>query len=175
MFFHVTISQNIDLEPMYFGPKLRETIRLKIVDKVEGTCSAKHGYVLSVLAVDDISKGKIRQDGSGLATFKANFQCITFRPFKGEVLDCIVNSVNKMGFFADAGPVQIFVSSHLIPDDFEYSTVNGDAFLSLDATSQIKEGSEVRIKVLGVRTDLNDMFCIGTMKEDYLGVINEGA
>jgi hypothetical protein len=34
MFYHVTISQNIDLEPMYFGPKLRETIRLKIVDKV---------------------------------------------------------------------------------------------------------------------------------------------
>jgi DNA-directed RNA polymerase subunit E'/Rpb7 len=34
MFYHVTISQNIDLEPMYFGPKLKETIRMKIVDKV---------------------------------------------------------------------------------------------------------------------------------------------
>jgi DNA-directed RNA polymerase subunit E'/Rpb7 len=42
-------------------------------------------------------QGKIRQDGSGLATFKANFQCITFRPFKGEVLDCVVVSVNKVG------------------------------------------------------------------------------
>lgn len=24
--------------------------------QVEGTCSAKHGYILSVLAVDDVSK-----------------------------------------------------------------------------------------------------------------------
>eukprot|EP00879_Flechtneria_rotunda_P014602 GHRR01015259.1.p1 GENE.GHRR01015259.1~~GHRR01015259.1.p1 ORF type:complete len:166 (+),score=41.22 GHRR01015259.1:1364-1861(+) len=117
-------------------------------------------------------QGKIRQDGSGLATFKATFQCITFRPFKGEVLDCIVSSVNKMGFFADAGPLQIFVSSHLIPEDYEYTSVNGDAFVSVDATTQIKESSEVRIRIVGVRTDPSDMFCIGTMKEDRLGVIS---
>lgn len=45
----------------------------------------------------------------------------------------------------------------LIPEEYEYSSVNGDAFVSLDATAQIKEGSEVRIKVLGLRIDLNDM------------------
>lgn len=41
-------------------------------------------------------QGKIRQDGSGFATFKATFQCITYRPFKGEVLDCVVSQVNKV-------------------------------------------------------------------------------
>jgi hypothetical protein len=41
-------------------------------------------------------QGKIRRDGSGFATFKATFQCITFRPFKGEVLDCVVSQVNKV-------------------------------------------------------------------------------
>jgi DNA-directed RNA polymerase subunit E'/Rpb7 len=34
MFYHVTIQQSIDLEPMFFGPKLRDTISLKITDKV---------------------------------------------------------------------------------------------------------------------------------------------
>lgn len=43
-----------------------------------------------------VVQGKIRQDGSGFATFKATFQCITFRPFKGEVLDCVVSQVNKV-------------------------------------------------------------------------------
>lgn len=38
MFYHVSIQQSIDLEPMYFGPKLRETICLKITDKV-GSCN----------------------------------------------------------------------------------------------------------------------------------------
>jgi hypothetical protein len=45
----------------------------------------------------------------------------------------------------------------LIPDDFEYSSVNGDAFVSTDATTQIKEGTEVRIKIVGVRADPHDM------------------
>jgi hypothetical protein len=45
----------------------------------------------------------------------------------------------------------------LIPDDYEYSSVNGDAFVSTDATSQIKEGTEVRIKIVGVRADPHDM------------------
>lgn len=125
----------------------------------------------------------------------------------------------QMGFFADAGPLQIFVSSHvsgaaaacrtqphslsgwcwfccccfstaaatqrcvlhtprltsmcwlrgccsarlqqLIPDDYEYSSVNGDAFVSTDATSQIKEGTEVRIKIVGVRADPHDMVRAG--------------
>lgn len=34
MFYHVSIQQSIDLEPMYFGPKLRDTITMKITDKV---------------------------------------------------------------------------------------------------------------------------------------------
>lgn len=45
----------------------------------------------------------------------------------------------------------------LIPDDFEYSSVNGDAFVSTDATTQIKEGTEVRIRIVGVRADPQDM------------------
>ncbi len=38
----------------------------------------------------------MRRDGSGFATFKVRFACVAFRPFKGEVLDCAVQSVNKV-------------------------------------------------------------------------------
>lgn len=113
MFFHIDIEQNVDLEPQHFGPNLRKTLAARVTDKVEGTCSGRHGYVVCVTGVTSVSQGKIRSDGSGLATFKVAFGCVTFRPFKGEVLDCVVTSVNKMGFFAEAGPLQVFVSSHV--------------------------------------------------------------
>ncbi|KAJ4832255.1 hypothetical protein Tsubulata_023821 [Turnera subulata] len=32
----------------------------------------------------------------------------TCRPFKGEILEAVVTMVNKMGFFAEAGPAQIY-------------------------------------------------------------------
>lgn len=38
----------------------------------------------------------------------------------------------QMGFFAEVGPVQIFVSSHLIPDDFDYSALDDPCFVSED-------------------------------------------
>lgn len=37
MFYHVSIQQSIDLEPMYFGSQLRDTICRKITDKVGRT------------------------------------------------------------------------------------------------------------------------------------------
>jgi hypothetical protein len=53
--------------------------------------------------------------GGGLATFPMRFNAIVFRPFKGEVFDAVVTTVNKLGFFAQVGPLQVFVSKHLIP------------------------------------------------------------
>jgi hypothetical protein len=45
----------------------------------------------------------------------------------------------------------------LIPEEYEYNSVNGDAFVSTDATTQIKEGTEVRVRIVGVRADAHDM------------------
>ena len=36
------------------------------------------------------------QDTTAFAKFHVTYTCIVFRPFKGEVLDCIVTSVNKV-------------------------------------------------------------------------------
>ena len=42
-----------------------------------------------------LKKGVI-QDTTAFAKFHVTYTCIVFRPFKGEVLDCIVTSVNKV-------------------------------------------------------------------------------
>ena len=56
--------------------------------------------------------------GGGLATFPIKYNAVVFRPFKGEVFDAVVTVVNKLGFFAQVGPLNVFVSKHLIPEDF---------------------------------------------------------
>ena len=47
-----------------------------------------------VTSIKDIGEGVI-QDTSAFAKFAVTFECVVFRPFKGEVLDCVVTSVNK--------------------------------------------------------------------------------
>lgn len=50
--------------------------------------------MLMVTDIGKIGKGKIRE-GTGSAVFHVEYTCLVFRPFKGEVLDAVVTSVNK--------------------------------------------------------------------------------
>lgn len=67
-----------------------------VISQVEGTCSGTYGFMLMVTEIMGIGQGKIRE-GTGSATFHVEYTCLVFRPFKGEVLDAVVASVNKVG------------------------------------------------------------------------------
>ena len=62
-----------------------------------------------------------------------------------------------MGFFAEAGPLQVFVSNHLIPDDFDFDEADTPAFVSADEEVRIQQGTEVRLRIVGTRTDANEI------------------
>jgi DNA-directed RNA polymerase II subunit RPB7 len=66
---------------------------------VEGTCNGKYGFILAVLQVVDTGRGLIRE-GSGSAVFNLKYKCICMKPFKGQVMDVVVTSVNKVGAHA---------------------------------------------------------------------------
>ena len=128
---------------------------------------------MCVTRITDEGKGRV-QVGTGKATFHMKYQCVAFRPFKGEVVDCVVTQINKMGFFADAGPFAIFVSSSLIPDDYQFSFQGdqGPSFQSGEQDVNIVMNCEVRVRIVGTRVDATEIFGIGTIKEDYLGVLS---
>ena len=47
---------------------------------------------------------------TGFVKFRIKYDAVMFRPFRNEVLDAPVKSVTEMGFFVQAGPVEIFVA-----------------------------------------------------------------
>lgn len=63
--------------------------------QVEGTCNGKYGFILCVMQSTEMGKGLIRE-GVGSAVFNVKYSCVAFLPHKGEVLDTIVTSVNKV-------------------------------------------------------------------------------
>ncbi|CAA3025390.1 DNA-directed RNA polymerase II subunit RPB7 [Olea europaea subsp. europaea] len=105
MFFHIVLERNMQLHPRHFGRDLRD----KLVTKLMKAWRA----LAAITGIESVGKGLIR-DGTGFVTFPVKYQCVVFRPFKGVILEAVVTMVNKMGFLAEAGPVQIFVSNHYI-------------------------------------------------------------
>ncbi len=111
------------------------------------------------------------EDSTGHAVFKVSYTAILFRPFKNEVVDAVVSTVNKMGIFADVGPLQVFISSQLIPSDIKFDATSG-VYLSDDQSQKIDKDDHLRLKIVGTRVDATEIFAIGSIKEDYLGLIN---
>ena len=70
----------------------------KLYADVEGTCSGQFGYIIAVVSILDIGKGMVLS-GSGQAEFITRYRAIVFKPFKGEVVDGVVNNVNKARSF----------------------------------------------------------------------------
>lgn len=173
MFFLKELSHKIQLHPECFGPELQTHLKDRLYRDVEGTCSGRFGYIITVLSLKQISHGSII-DGVGSAEFTIKYQAILFKPFKGEVLDAVVTTVNKMGFFAEVGPLNIFVSNHLIPSEFTFDpNVTAPCYVGEEGINQrIAKDELVRLRIIGTRIDATEIFAIGTLKEDYLGLIS---
>lgn len=91
---------------------MNDTLSKRLYEEVEGTCSGRYGYVISVVSIENYGRGLL-QFTTGVAEFTLKYTAIVFKPFNYQVVDGVVTTVNKMGFFADIGPLQIFVSVHV--------------------------------------------------------------
>eukprot|EP00630_Chrysocystis_fragilis_P007190 CAMPEP_0197390124 /NCGR_PEP_ID=MMETSP1165-20131217/2194_1 /TAXON_ID=284809 /ORGANISM="Chrysocystis fragilis, Strain CCMP3189" /LENGTH=169 /DNA_ID=CAMNT_0042915589 /DNA_START=64 /DNA_END=573 /DNA_ORIENTATION=+ len=164
------------LAPQYFGPRMRSYIKDEIVKSVEGTCLGREGYVIAVMELknDDIDTGVVEYD-TGMVSVNARYSAILLRPFKNEVVDAVVTQVNEIGFFSEAGPLAIFVSRHAMPEDLQDGyDADVESWISEDKEVEIKQRCVVRLKLLGVTCDTNEITAVGTIKDDYLGLISMG-
>lgn len=174
MFFHVELQKNVLLPPRAFGPNLIKTVLQRLRQEVEGSCTGRHGYIVLVTTVSPGGIGPgVLQPTTGLAKYDVTYRCLVFKPLKGEVLDAVVTSVSKFGFFADAGPMQLFVSNYHIPEDMKFTADDEPCFVTDDGQVRVVTGSEVRLRIVGTRHDGVGIFGIGSMKGDFLGLIGE--
>ncbi|KAM0181850.1 hypothetical protein ACHAPC_004001 [Botrytis cinerea] len=170
MFFLYNLERQVTLHPSYFGRNMHELVTGKLLKDVEGTCTGLY-YIITIMDTFNISEGRILP-GSGLAEFTVGYRAVVWRPFKGETVDAIVTSVNAVGFFADAGPLPLFVSAHLIPRDIKFDANATPPQFTNNEDSVIEPGTHVRVKIIGTRPEVGAMFAIGSIKEDYLGCKN---
>ncbi|CAG5078489.1 Oidioi.mRNA.OKI2018_I69.PAR.g9000.t1.cds [Oikopleura dioica] len=166
------LEHELLIHPMYFGENLTDTIRQKLYSEVEGSCTGEHGFVIGVTSIHSIGDGEILS-GRGFCLFPIKYAAIVFRPFKGEVVDGVVTQVNKVGLMVDVGPMACFISKHSIPSDMEFDPdSNPPCYKTKDEDTAIRQDDEIRLKIVGTRVDVNEIFSIGSLMDDYLGRVD---
>lgn len=116
-------------------------------------------------------KGGVIEYDTGDVSYTVTFQALLFRPFKGEVLDIVVDNVNQVGIFGYAGPLRVFVPRRQMPDYLEggYDAERG-SYISDDQEEEIKQGCSVRAKVMMAKREDGHITASASMKDDYLGL-----
>jgi DNA-directed RNA polymerase II subunit RPB7 len=167
MFLVMFFEQAIIMPPSCLYKNLKDLLKAKLIEKVEGSVSEKHGYIICVLSVDDPSTGKIL-DTSGDVLFSIRYKAVIMKPFVGEVVDGVIEKVDQYGIHVNVGPIKVFISNSQFPPDFEYSGSN-NYYISRSKNDKLSVGSEVRFRIMGVQFEGNEFHPTGTMNENYLG------
>eukprot|EP00053_Salpingoeca_punica_P008800 m.78619 g.78619 ORF g.78619 m.78619 type:complete len:174 (-) comp14757_c0_seq3:2106-2627(-) len=171
MFFILPLQHEILLHPEHFGPTLKTTLKNKLHEEVEGTCQGRHGFIIAVQRVIDISDGRILP-GRGHALFVIKYKALVFRPFVGEVVDAIVSGVIEAGIVAEVGPLSVFISNHWIPDNFVFDrSSHPPRYKSKDESESIQADDSIRLRIGAVRIEANEIHATGNLADNYLGVI----
>ena len=172
MYFLKELSHSLKLHPAFFTANLKDHLKSRLLAEVEGSCSGRYGYIVCVLKIIKIDKGIINL--AGQAEYHMKYMAVVFKPFKGEVVEGIVSTVNKMGFFCEVGPLNVFISTHLVDNHFSFDP-NGNPPCFADSTDpdlKIQKGASIRLKLVGIKADATQLFAIGSIKEDYLGIVS---
>ncbi|RMY32512.1 hypothetical protein D0866_06562 [Hortaea werneckii] len=167
MFFVKVLEHTATLHPSFFGAQASEYIIDQLYRDREGSNTGTM-MIIAIIDIEDISEPKIIP-GSGYAQYNVSYRAIVWRPFRGEVVDGMVSSVVNNGFFVDVGGLSVFVSKAMIPSSLKY-TMEGATPSFTDGVDQtVERGSQVRLRIKGIRGEMGQMFAIGSIREDYLG------
>lgn len=154
MFFVKHFVHRLTLHPQYIGQNIQSLIQEYLLKKVEGTCTSS-GYIISVLKIENVSEGRVLL--SGHTSFQIEYQALVLKPVNGEIVDAPIVSCTKMGYFASVGPLSVFISNYQIPQNL---------------LEELGNNSIVRLKIIGTKIDSSRVYAIGTLNDDFLGVIS---
>ncbi len=167
MFFVMNFEQAIIMPPSSLYKDLKNHLVAKLIEKVQGSVTEKYGYIICVISIEDPSSGKIL-DTSGDVLFNMRYKAVVMKPFQGEVMDGVIEKVEKYGIHVAVGPIKIFISNNQFPPDFIYREDN-NMYESKMNSDKLKVDNEVRLRIMGVQFEGNEFHPTGTMNENYLG------
>ncbi|AFP65682.1 RNA polymerase II RPB7 subunit-like protein (nucleomorph) [Chroomonas mesostigmatica CCMP1168] len=173
MYFLCTLNQNLYVSPKLFNKKIKKSLVGNLLSSVEGTKAGPFGLIIMITEIfDNWGEGKFLI-GCPSALYCLTYKALTFRAFKGEVFDAVVTQVTNLGFFSEAGFLQIFVSKKQIPIFFKYNQNKRTFFNQLEQKESISTNSTIRVRVVSIKEESSFNQALGSIKGKKLGLLEQ--
>lgn len=141
------LEKKIILKITEIGENIKKILEEKLIENFENKCIPEGFIKPNSISIASHSSGIINTD---VIEFTVVFDCMICFPIEGQLIDCVSKTITKMGIHAevkdgDVTPIQIFIAKdHHVQSDYYFNT--------------IKEDMKIRIKVIGIRYELNDPY-----------------
>lgn len=166
MLFIMKFEEELVLSPNILSKNLKNIIKAKLIEKVQGSVTEKYGYLICVISIGEIPNGVIL-DTTGDILFKITYRAVVMKPFEGEVCDGVIDKIDEYGLHVTVGPFKVYISNSNFPPNFEYNQTNN--IYTSENSESLKLNSEVRFRISRVQFIDGDFKPTGTMADNYLG------
>ena len=168
MFYRMTIKDHIRVPPNLFGSTSEKAVLERIKGDYDGFISAKLGFVVDVLKVNDIREGII-VPGDGAAYYETTFELLTFRPELQEILLAKVRDIAEFGAFMTIGPADGMIHISQTMDD--YVSFSKDKVLQgKESNRSLRVNDKCKARVVAVSyKDITNPKIGLTMRQEGLG------
>ena len=129
------LIKTISIPPIMLNNDLNKHIYDNLKNKIEGKCT-KEGYIKEG-SIKIISKSNGFFSGSlftGVVNFNITFSADVCRPVKGDIINCEVKYINKLGIQAELGSLLIIIAKEFHEDKSIFKN--------------IKQGDQIEIEVI---------------------------
>jgi DNA-directed RNA polymerase subunit E' len=170
MYFLTRIRETIRVPPNKFGDSMEDVILEITRSKNETTIGSDVGMIVAILAVNEISPGRI-VPGDGATFHDVEYEAITFKPLDDEVAEGEVVETTKFGFFMRIGCTDALAHISQIADEyFQMSSRSSGVLVGRESGRTIRPGDLVRGKIITATVDHVSMKIAVTMKGEGLGL-----
>ena len=145
LYNQLLITRKIAINITNIGNTIKETLEKAIATQIEGKCIVE-GYIRPrSVEVITFSSGLVM--GASII-FDVVIQCEACLPVEGMQIKCIAKHINKAGIRAEVNeqpsPIVVFVAR-----DHNYAS---------PLFGTVKEGDDIKVRVIGQRFELNDKY-----------------
>ena len=147
IYFNCILTKKIVVESKYLNENIDEHIIKYLKKKIENLC-IDEGFVKED-SVKFLKKSIGMLLGSrftGDITYEIGYTANICNPVIGNVIDCKVKFINKLGVLGNNGPITIIVGKQFHTND--------------DTLSKIKENDIIKVEVIAKKFYLKNGFCI---------------
>ncbi|KAJ7295291.1 hypothetical protein O6H91_Y200400 [Diphasiastrum complanatum] len=177
MFFELKLKRDVILQPheLKSGMYLTGAVLSKLVEDLNLLkCTEEHGYYVAATTLESIGQGRIRSV-TGSVVFAVEFNCLVFKPYKGEIVESVVSQITRTGFEARCGPFESLFVHQKMMEGFEFHEAQSPGFNTFKDSqgTEIQKDTVVRVKLIALRWDDRERTyrALATLNDDYMGPV----